>query len=57
MTEAQANQILELLQYLPAIWLSSKQLVFWVVTCVGIASGWLVADTLIDQANKGIVNY
>jgi hypothetical protein len=47
MTEAQADQIIELMQYLPAIWLVGKQIVFWMVT----------ADALIDQANRGILNY
>jgi hypothetical protein len=57
MTEAQADQIIELMQYLPAIWLVGKQIVFWMVTGAGFYTGWHVADALIDQANRGILNY
>lgn len=57
MTEAQADQLIELMQYLPAIWLGVKQLVFWLLTCAGFGLGWCVANALIDQSNRGIVNY
>lgn len=57
MTEAQAEQLIELMQYLPAIWLACKQLVFWSITGAGFYVGWHVADSLFDQANRGILNY
>ena len=57
MTEAQATELIALMQYLPAIWLSVKQIVFWLITGGGFAVGWCVANSLIDQSNRGIINY
>ncbi|MFG0249790.1 MAG: hypothetical protein ACF8OB_12960 [Phycisphaeraceae bacterium JB051] len=57
MTETQADQLIELMQYLPAIWLGVKQLVFWTITIAGFGLGWIVANALIDQSNRGIINY